>query len=424
LSEPVNKKLRYLYSRQVLYSFGNGMATPFVAPYMAELGASSFQLGVYTSSNNLLTNLMQVLWTRVYGLTWRRLPFIVIGGIIASTLWILIAVSLNPYTIILIVATQAAIGAMTVPAFSAYLGEIAPATRRGVLSASVNRASALGALLATLIAGYLTLTYAGSASHSILLPFSAAAALGIAGSISILAAGENRRKTKKEGFRWMNLEPLRKNRDFRAFAVANLSSVSARSITWPLFTITQIDVFHASLWDMAIFSAVGSATTIILQPFAGRLTDKVGRKPVMLIEVLGLAPIPLIYLFATNFVFLVLSNALSGAVTAFINVTNFSYIMDVSPVDQAADYFALNNALTGVAVSITSLLGGLAGNLAVSAYGLLNGLRVVYALAFTVRLASSTLYLKVRDTLKFPKTLRDELRDEFDSLLKKLAGHA
>jgi len=400
------------------------MATPFVAPYIAELGASSFQLGVYTSTNNLLTNLMQVFWTRVYGLTWRRLPFIVVGGIIASTLWVLIALSLNPYTIILIVGAQATIGAMTVPAFSAYLGEIAPATRRGVLSASVNRASAFGALFATLLAGYLTLAYSGSTHRSILLPFSAAAALGIAGSVSILAAGENLRTTKKERFRWINLEPLRKNRDFRLFAVANLSSVAARSITWPLFTMTQIDVFHASLWDMSIFSAAGSATTIILQPFAGRLVDKVGRKPVMLLEVLGLAPIPLIYLFATNFAFLVASNALSGAITAFINVTNFSYVMDVSPVEQSADYFALNNALSGMAISITSFLGGLAGNFAISSYGLLNGLRTVYAFAFAVRLASSTLYFRVRDTMKFPKTLRDELRDEFGGILKKFRGRS
>jgi MFS family permease len=422
LSDPANKKLRYVYGRQVLYSVGNGMATPFVAPYMAKVGANSFQLGVYNSINNLMANLVQVFWARIYGFTWRRLPFIVVGGIVASTLWVLIALSVNPYTIILIVGAQAAIGAMTVPAFSAYLGEIAPPTRRGSLSAAVNRAAAVGALFATLLAGYLTIRAGGSAPHSVLLPFTIATALGVAGSLVMLPAKENPRKTVKTRFRAINLDPLRTNRDFRAFTVANLSATAARSMTWPLFTVTQIDVLHASLWDMALFSAAGSAATIVLQPFAGRLIDRVGRRPILILEAFGFTPIPLIYLFANNFAYLVLSNALSGAIIAFVNVTTFSYILDVAPAEQTADYFAINNALSGVSVSAVSFIGGVAGSLAIAVYGLIGGLRLMYAVAFGVRVAASTLYFRVRDVMSFPKTLGDELREELSTILRRIFG--
>ncbi|MEM0272821.1 MAG: MFS transporter [Thermoprotei archaeon] len=421
--ESIERKLKYVYSRQVLYSLGNGMATPFVAPYMAKIGATSTQLGVYTSVNNLLANIAQVFWARIYGFTWRRLPFIVVGGIIASTLWVLIALSTNPYTIILIVGCQAAIGAMTVPAFSAYLGEIAPPTRRGALSAAVNRAAAIGALFATLFGGYLTLRGGAKLTQNVLLPFTIAALLGVVGSLTMLPAKDNARGVIKGNFRLINLEPLRKNRDFRAFTVANLATVAARSLTWPLFTITQIDVLHASLWDMAIFSAAGSAATIILQPFAGKLTDRVGRRPILIFEAFGFTPIPLIYLFANNFAYLVLSNALSGAITAFLNVTTFSYVMDVSPSEQAADYFALNNALQGISVSTISLLGGVLGSIAISSYGLIDGLRLMYMAAFAIRVATSTLYFRVKDVIKFPKTLREEIRDDITSILKKLANH-
>jgi MFS family permease len=423
LSSGIGRKLKYVYGRQVLYSLGNGMATPFVAPYMAKIGASSLQLGVYTSVNNLLANFVQVFWARIYSLTWRRLPFIVVGGIIASTLWVLIALSVNPYTIILIVGVQAAIGAMTVPAFSAYLGEIAPPTRRGSLSAAVNRAAAVGALFSTLFAGYLTLRTGSKPAQTVLLPFTIAAALGVAGSLIMLPAKENTRRSIKGKFRLINFEPLRSNKDFRAFTVANLSTVAARSMTWPLFTITQIDVLHASLWDMAIFSAAGSAATIVLQPFAGKLTDRVGRRSIFVLEAFGFTPIPLIYLFANNFAYLVFSNVLSGAIIAFVNVTTFSYVMDVSPPEQVADYFAINNALSGIAVSVVSLLGGIVGSIAISSYGLIGGLRLMYATAFAFRAATSTLYFRVRDVLKFPKTLKDEIRDEISSILKRFANH-
>lgn len=425
MSDQFPGKLKYVYGRQILYSLGNGMANPFVAPYLAKMGATSFQLGLYNSLSNLLSNMVQVFWVRVYSFTWRRLPFIVLGGIIASTLWVLMALSANPYTIIGVVAAQAAIGAMTVPAFSVYLGEIAPPTRRGALSAAVNRAAAVGSLFATLFAGYLTLRAGGSVSHSVLLPFTVAAALGVAGSLIMLPAGENtkRRRGLKERLRLINLDPLRKNRNFRDFAIANLSTIAARSLTWPLFTITQIDVFHASLFDMAVFSASGSAATTLLQPFAGRLADRVGRKPLMVLEAFSFAPIPLIYLFANNFAYLVLSNTLSGAITAFVNVTTFAYTLDVSQPEEAADYFALNNALSGISVSATSLLGGILGTLAIGAYGLTQGLRIMYAAAFAVRVATSTLYFRVKEVLRFPKTLREELRDEIASVFKRLSNH-
>jgi len=47
----------------------------------------------------------------------------------------------------------------------------------------------------------------------------------------------------------------------------------------------------------------------------------------------------------------------------------------------------------------------------------------MYAAAFVLRAATSTLYFRVKDVLKFPKTLRDEIRDEISSILKRFGNH-
>lgn len=398
------RTLRYVYARQILYSLGHNMANPFMAPYLAKLGASAFQLGLYSSVGGLLSYMTQVFWARVYGLLGRLLPFVAFGGVAVFFLWILIALSNNVYEIMGIVWVQAALGAMIVPAFSAYLVELAPPTRRGAVSASANMAAAAGGLFATLLTGYLTLREGGSAKHPLLLPFTIAASLGIAGSLMMLLPSEAEKKASGNRFRLVNLDPLRKNRDFRTFALAGSTNVFATSLTAGLFPITQIDVLQASLWDMAVFSVAGSAATIVLQQYAGRLADRVGRRPLMVCGSLAGASIPLIYFFADNFAYLVFSNVLSGAISAFTGVATLSYMLDVSQKEEAADYFALNNALTGIASSTGSLLGGLLGGLTIGRLGLVRGLQAMYVAAFLTRLAGATLYFRVKEVINQQKS--------------------
>ena len=104
--------LKPLYLRAVFTSLGNGMVQPFMGAYVVQLGASPSQMGWYQSSTNIANNVMQVFWGRLSDRVKRRIPFIVLGGIILASLWIPMIFITNPSQLIILLVIQALFGSM------------------------------------------------------------------------------------------------------------------------------------------------------------------------------------------------------------------------------------------------------------------------------------------------------------------------
>ncbi len=136
----------------------------------------------------------------------------------------------------------------------------------------------------------------------------------------------------------------------------------------------------AADWQ-AIFGVTWGAMQFFSGPVLGMLSDRFGRRPVMLISIFGLALDFLVMTFAPTLAWLLLGRVLNGATAASFSTAN-AYVADVS----APEHRARNFGWMGSAFSIGFLLGPVAGGF-LSAHALhigaftLDGLRVPFLVA-------------------------------------------
>ena len=102
--------------------------------------------------------------------------------------------------------------------------------------------------------------------------------------------------------------------------------------------------------------AIDSLLTFLLAPAWGRLSDRIGRRPVLLIGLAGSAVSYLVFGLAGSFVALALSRVISGATGATVHVAQ-AYLADVTPPERRSHAMGLIGAAFGLGFTIGPAIG-------------------------------------------------------------------
>jgi MFS transporter, DHA1 family, tetracycline resistance protein len=119
------------------------------------------------------------------------------------------------------------------------------------------------------------------------------------------------------------------------------------------------DLSHASLysgWLMFLFSVM----QFLFSPIIGSLSDRFGRRPVLLISLFGFGLNYLILAFAPSIAWLFVGRILAG-ITGASFTTATAYIADISTPEKRAQNFGLIGAAYGLGFIIGPVLGGVLG---------------------------------------------------------------
>jgi len=247
-----------------------GMISPFISAYAVKLGASSSEMGWFQSSANLSNNVMQVFWGRLSDRKGRRVPFLVLGNLIIAILWIPMMFVTNASQLIILVAVQALLGSMATPTWTALIGDLVPSFKLGRTSASISLWASVGSLAATLISGLIMVSVGGSLQEMFFIPFIGAIICGLISAFIMLQVKENKNKSSSnEKHLFLDVFEIfvnaRKSQDFMRYSVVKGIFTFFMSISWPLFSITLIEVLQASMLEIALLSVVQSTVTIVFQ---------------------------------------------------------------------------------------------------------------------------------------------------------------
>ena len=162
--------------------------------------------------------------------------------------------------------------------------------------------------------------------------------------------------------------------------------------------LTDLTLGGAALWG-GYLSFIYALMQFAAGPTLGNLSDRFGRRPVLLLSLFALAVDYLIMGFAPALWLLFVGRALAGIAGATYATAN-AFIADISPPQQRAQNFGLLGAGFGVGLVAGPLIGGLAGELGTRA-----PFFAAAALAFA-NLAYGALVL--------PESLAPESRRRFD----------
>ncbi|MFV3128721.1 TCR/Tet family MFS transporter [Niveispirillum sp. KHB5.9] len=134
-------------------------------------------------------------------------------------------------------------------------------------------------------------------------------------------------------------------------------------LIFPILPSLLREVTHAQeiASHMGVMIALYATMQFIFAPVLGALSDKLGRRPVLLISLAGSVVNYLFLAFAPSLWMLLLGRAIAGLTGANVSVAA-AYITDISPQDRRARRFGLLNAMFGIGFIIGPVLGGVLGD--------------------------------------------------------------
>jgi len=156
-------------------------------------------------------------------------------------------------------------------------------------------------------------------------------------------------------------------------------------LIFPILPRLLAEVTHVSNIApyVGIMYALYAAMQFIFSPVLGVMSDRFGRRPVLLISLAGAAVDYLFMAFAPELWMLVVGRAIAGLTSANMAIAT-AYITDITPEQQRAQRFGLFHAMFGIGFIIGPVLGGVLGDIWIRApfiaAAVLNGLNFALAL--------------------------------------------
>jgi len=412
-SSPANNDLKPLYARSLLSSFGTGAAGPFMDVYAVRLGASASDMGWFQSVINLSSNIFQVPWGKFSDRVGRRVPFIVVGGLISAVLWLPMLFVFSAKQLILLMAIQAIIGSMTIPAWAALIGKLSSVSTRGVAAASINLWANIGGLCSTLLSGYIMITLSGAVHQIFFIPLLIATFCGIVASFMPFFIKEKPRPVKGRSVLFGILDVTKQMRyapDFSRYCLVTAVFGFFMSLSWPLMSITRVRILGLSMFEIALLSVTMGSIATVFQPWSGKIVDRVGRKPLIMASRIPLVLVPIAYAFAPNVYYLLLLHGVIGVCQAFWNAAFLAYLLDVTPERHMGSFVAFYNLVSGISFFGGALIGGYLSEYLGLILGTVLSLQIVYVISAIGRGIGVLTFASLREPHKYSSTLKEELQ--------------
>ncbi|THG31000.1 MFS transporter [Naasia lichenicola] len=126
----------------------------------------------------------------------------------------------------------------------------------------------------------------------------------------------------------------------------------------PFVVLRYIDnADHLAVW-VGVLETVNALCAFLVAPFLGALSDRIGRRPVIITAAFG-ASIGYLTFGIGGAIWVLLLGRIIQGITAGDMPALFAYVADITPADKRAKRFGLLGALTGISFMIGPAAGGL-----------------------------------------------------------------
>jgi MFS family permease len=243
---------------------------------------------------------------------------------------------------------------LTSPALIALVADVSKTNSRGMAFGQFYLFAIGSGVPGFVLGGYL------ADSVNLRFPFIVAALVALIGLAASLGLSETSSRTTFINANARKVEdeatPMPFTRFLIIFGAIGLLTGVATGMLTPLNRLYPIEVLHVDATELGLIFSLGSAlVTALVQIPGGRLTDRFGRKPLMLISLLG-APFVAALAFTNSLFAFILVTA---GLVAFGNIGAPAYSawqMELVSCSRRASAGGLINAITGIGMSFSPFI--------------------------------------------------------------------
>lgn len=370
-SDPaVQKSLKHSLRDASAFAVMTGIGETYLSAFAIFLRASTPQIGLLASVPPLLASLVQLVSAWLGHVTGHRKAIILIGASLQASAWLpIIALPLlfSEHAVPLLIGSVILYhgGAhLALPQWTSLLGDIVPERKRGrFFSQRTGRVAAttFGSLVVG--GGVLhVMNQRGETLTGFILLFSIAAIARLVSIYHLSCMHDQPRQSAPMalpvGREWW--QRIRHSNAVR-FSVFFALMQFAVAIASPFFTVYMLrDLQYSYLQFMANTGMAIFAQFLTLAQW-GRISDVFGNRRILAVTGLFIPLTPLLWVFSTDFWYLLAIQALSGFSWAGFTLSASNFLYDLIAPNRRATYIAVHNVLAASGIFCGAVLGGLLG---------------------------------------------------------------
>jgi len=353
----------HLKESKALYLAGASQSIPdtiidrFTSTMAVAVGSNVAESGLINGGRQLALTLPQVLFGGIADRLGKR-RIIITGRVLCGLLFIVLAFVGSPLWLLAMVVAVSVSIAMAQPAWGSLVGDYAGEIRRGTIIGRINSVAQIGGLAAMLAALVITLTQTGPMSIASFTPLLLLAAASSFLSAYLISRTEERVPVQGSR-RSFDFASLLGDRDLQKFLLVSFVFGFGAATASPFFSFITVGKLGMSIWQIAATAAANLACNVAGQRVFGRIIDKVGRRPVLVLSRVGMAASTVVYALANDWLQIVAVEAFVGVMLAAWACGQSTYIIDIAPQRLRATYLAASMTATGVSNFLGSYLMGM-----------------------------------------------------------------
>jgi MFS family permease len=363
--------------------------------FLVEMGASPVVFGLL-SSIPMVVNLIQPLgaylserktsrfqycfW--IYGPARLLWVFLVIG--IAGSSWGWVNSQQLIMLTLLIVLMSNLLGALGGASWLSWMATLVPRRLRGRYFGIRNSVASLTNLVCVPIAGVAVSTWYGGSlqGYGVVLLVGILAGLMSLGcqyfKVDVNPQVQNASPTKSSpnkavsGNQPENIKPSKdaiagesiwKNSNFLKFLLYFSSWMFAANLSLPFFNLYMLDTLNLDVSWVTLYGSLQAGANLLMLILWGKLADRIGNRPILLIIGIVAASVPLLWLGIGNnlldlWLWLPLIHIFIGGNWAALDLCNNNLQIEVTPVKNQSIYFAIAAAIAGLSGAVGTIIGG------------------------------------------------------------------
>lgn len=418
----------------------DGFGLRNITPYALAIGANNFIISLLSSLPTLLGNFSQFFTSRLMEKHPRQ-KLVFWSVLIQAFFWLLIIIpgtiyyifnnnsGLAPTLLVIIYTALVIAGAVCGPAWSSWMKDLVPKSKRGSYFGMRNRICGAVALGFALIGGFILDYFKHTQIFIAFVILFFFAFVGRSFSAYMMTRQYEPKFKIEEGYYFSFFQFLKKMfyNNFGRFVIFVSLITLTSAVASPFFAVYLLNELNLKSIELGyvwyfIIAISASISTMIFMPIWGKFSDKYGNLKVMKITGLLIPLVPLLYFISfflsknisTAIIFIFFTEFLSGIIWAGFNLAIGNFIYDAVTSQRLALCLAYFNMLNGVGSFIGATLGGIIASISFRFFGL-SALLFVFLLSTLLRFLAYIIMVRrvkeVRDVPNFD--LGDHVKKRF-----------